>query len=477
MRNLANRLRRTEIQSASHLWLRIRSIPQLVTRSHLVRRVAVRRYLAGATEPRLQIGSGPHPVEGWLNSDLLSGEVYLDLLFKLPLPDESFAYAYGEHVIEHLPEQRGLRALEELHRILRPGGVLRMTTPDLQKIIGLYEDRSPHISRADYARFLDEASRNRHDRACQIFNTFMYSWGHRFIYDAEELTAKLELAGFTDVVRCEPNESSHPALRELERHGPQWENPAEAMCLEATRPPAPVAMRSASLVLRAKVALKHALPTPVLNRILLTAPRLYALPAVNFETNLDAAGVQELRGALRATAELAGDVVECGTSRGGSAVLMARELQALGSRRRVFACDSFEGFDRHELLAERSSGGTTAPDGAFTSTSLDYLRRKLRALGLEDVVTPVPGYFDASLPALEGPFSVAFVDCDLRASMTFCAETLWPRLLSGGRLLFDDYDNAQFPSATQAIEEFAERHAGEIAEHGLLRKLYSVTKA
>ncbi len=236
-------------------------------------------------------------------------------------------------------------------------------------------------------------------------------------------------------------------------------------------------MRSASLSLRVKVALKRALPTPALNRILLTAPWLYGLPGVNYETNLDAAGVGELRAALLATAELPGDVVECGTSRGGSAVLMARHLQALGSSKRLFACDSFEGFDRDELLAERRSGGTTAPDSAFTSTSLDYFRGKLRALHVDDVVVPVPGYFEASLPALGGPFSLAFVDCDLRESMTFCAETLWPRLVSGGRLLFDDYDNAQFPSATQAVDEFADRHGAEIAHHGLLQKLYSVTRA
>ena len=152
-------------------------------------------------------------------------------------------------------------------------------------------------------------------------------------------------------------------------------------------------------------------------------------------------------------------------------------LQALGSSKRLFACDSFEGFDREELLAERRSGGTTAPDGAFTSTSLDYFRSKLRALHVDDVVTAVPGYFETSLPTLAGPFSLAFVDCDLRESMTFCAETLWPRLVSGGRLMFDDYDNAQFPSATQAIDEFVVRHAAGIAGHGMLRKLYSVTRA
>ncbi len=64
----------------------------------------------------------------------------------------------------------------------------------------------------------------------------MHAWGHRFIYDREELTAKLQLAGFEHVNECVPGESDHAALRSLERHGPSWENAAEAMCLEARRP-------------------------------------------------------------------------------------------------------------------------------------------------------------------------------------------------------------------------------------------------
>lgn len=125
--------------------------------------------------------------------------------------------------------------LRELHRILVPGGVLRITTPDLGKIIALYEDRNPVISRSDYARFLDQISHGRHERGCQVVNTFMHAWGHRFIYDSEELAAKLQLAGFEHVRQCAPGESDHAALRFLERHGPAWENAAEAMCLEATR--------------------------------------------------------------------------------------------------------------------------------------------------------------------------------------------------------------------------------------------------
>ncbi|MBA2794276.1 MAG: hypothetical protein H0U32_09860 [Thermoleophilaceae bacterium] len=46
-----------------------------------------------AGEPRLQLGAGPHALPGWLNSDLISGDIYLDLGRRLPLPDQSFTFA------------------------------------------------------------------------------------------------------------------------------------------------------------------------------------------------------------------------------------------------------------------------------------------------------------------------------------------------------------------------------------------------
>lgn len=173
---------------------------------------------------------------GWLNSDLLAGDIYLDISRSLPLPDGVFAYAFGEHVIEHISERAGLRLFGELYRVLRPGGVVRLTTPDLRKIIALYEDRNPVISRAEYVRYLDELTGKRHERPCQLFNDFLRLWGHRHVYDEEDLTAKLLSAGFARVERFEPGESAHETLRGVERHGQaEWVNRAEAMCIEATR--------------------------------------------------------------------------------------------------------------------------------------------------------------------------------------------------------------------------------------------------
>jgi predicted SAM-dependent methyltransferase len=237
VRDLKTWLLELENPAAQSLLLRARALAHAVTRGHIPRRVVIGRYLASSELPRLQIGCGPLKKEGWLNSDLITGEIYLDLARRLPLPDASFAYVFGEHVIEHLAEGAGRRLLAELYRVTRPGGVLRLTTPDLRKYISLYEDRNSVTSLAEYTRYLDEITRKSHERACQVFNDFMRLWGHQYIYDEDDLTAKLVAAGFREVVRREPGESPHEALCGLEGHGgASWINRAEAMCLEATRP-------------------------------------------------------------------------------------------------------------------------------------------------------------------------------------------------------------------------------------------------
>ncbi len=237
MTGVVARLKRTENPTIRHLLLRARGSAHYVARGHLVRRRAISAYLEATDEPRLQIGAGPLMIPGWLNSDLISADIFLDVGRPLPLPDASFAYVFGEHLIEHISEEKSARLFAELLRVLRPGGVLRLTTPDLRKIIAIYEDRNPVVSRADYARFLDGETGKRHERACQILNDYLRLWGHRYVFDEEDLTAKLEQAGFTEVQRFEAGESRHAALQGLERHGgAEWVNRAEAMCIEASRP-------------------------------------------------------------------------------------------------------------------------------------------------------------------------------------------------------------------------------------------------
>lgn len=64
-----------------------------------------------------------------------------DLRRKLPLPDDCFDAVYANHVIEHLSPAEGERFTAELWRVLKPGGICRMVTPDLESVCLEYLQR------------------------------------------------------------------------------------------------------------------------------------------------------------------------------------------------------------------------------------------------------------------------------------------------------------------------------------------------
>ena len=57
-----------------------------------------------------------------------------DLRRGIPFPDGEFDAVYHSHVLEHFDREGGLRLLRECHRVLQPGGCLRVVVPDLESI-------------------------------------------------------------------------------------------------------------------------------------------------------------------------------------------------------------------------------------------------------------------------------------------------------------------------------------------------------
>jgi O-methyltransferase len=155
---------------------------------------------------------------------------------------------------------------------------------------------------------------------------------------------------------------------------------------------------------------------------------------------------------------------------------MANYCQKKGIQKIIYACDSFEGFDPEELKRERAAGLTATPDRAFTSTSYDYVRKKIVRLRVDHMVKPVKGYFTETLPRIDSKFCFALIDCDLADSLLYCAETIWPKLVSKGKILFDDYLEDEFKGARIGVHRFLERYSTEIESHGLGKQLYIVTK-
>ena len=232
-----------------------------------------------------------------------------------------------------------------------------------------------------------------------------------------------------------------------------------------------------SMSLRAR--LKRLLPDTTYNWIMLNFHILYRLPIVAFESNLDAEGMEDIKRLLDSASRRHGDIIECGSSRCGTSILIARYLETLGVRKKIFALDSFEGFNPRELERERAKGLTSASEDAFTSTNFNYVTMKLKKMGFDDTIIPIRGFFEDTLLSVvrESEFSFALIDCDLQESMKYCAETLWGHTVPGGIIAFDDYDSDEFLGARIAVDEFVQSHPLEIANHGELNRLYFVEKA
>ena len=91
--------------------------------------------------PFLNVGCGAHYHSSWCNIDLVSSDpevLQYDIRNGLPFADNSFEAAYHSHVLEHLTPEQGEALIEECHRVLKPGGVLRIVVPDLEQISRIY---------------------------------------------------------------------------------------------------------------------------------------------------------------------------------------------------------------------------------------------------------------------------------------------------------------------------------------------------
>lgn len=94
---------------------------------------------------RLNIGPGPHYVEGWTNveveqtRDIFKADVYLSDPMVLPFEDESADKIYAAHILEHIEWERVHIYVSELRRVLKPGGTLLIVGPDIWKALDLWK--------------------------------------------------------------------------------------------------------------------------------------------------------------------------------------------------------------------------------------------------------------------------------------------------------------------------------------------------
>ena len=145
---------------------------------------------------RLNWGCGSTPEPNWINSDIKDGpgiDISCDILEGLPLDDASIDYIVSIHALPELTYPQLEPALVELRRVLRPGGVLRLSLPDLERAIRAYLDRD-----AGYFLIPDDDVRSLGGKLIVQLTWYGYS---RSMYTFDFIEELLYRAGFSRVVR------------------------------------------------------------------------------------------------------------------------------------------------------------------------------------------------------------------------------------------------------------------------------------
>ncbi len=148
----------------------------------------------GAREIHLHLGCGRKYLPGFVNIDgnvFRRTNMWLDLRNGLPFADSTVSSAYASHVFEHFYPDELAGILRECHRVLRPGGGLRIVVPDMGGAVRAYlEGRST---------FFSDFPRPHKSLGGKLSNLLFCEGGHRQGFDFSYLEETLQEAGFSEI--------------------------------------------------------------------------------------------------------------------------------------------------------------------------------------------------------------------------------------------------------------------------------------
>ena len=162
---------------------------------------------------RLNWGCNTDTPAGWINSDMKDGpgiDISCDIRQGLPIDADSLDYVVSIHALPEVPYPDLLPVLRELRRVLKPGGVLRLALPDLDKGIRAYLN-----GERDYFLVPDEDARSIGAKFITQLIWYGYS---RTLFTYDFIQEVLKKAGFQSVSRSEfkQTNSHHPGIVELD---------------------------------------------------------------------------------------------------------------------------------------------------------------------------------------------------------------------------------------------------------------------
>lgn len=144
---------------------------------------------------------------------------------------------------------------------------------------------------------------------------------------------------------------------------------------------------------------------------------------------------------------LEGVFVECGVWKGGTALVLAEVIKKISKKKcELHLFDTFTGLPDVDKVRDRLK------KGKFNDTSLDAIKELLSQY--QDIYFH-PGYIPESFEEWDSvDIALAHIDVDLYKSVMDCCKFIYPKMIQGGFMIFDDYGVGSCPGARQAVDEF-----------------------
>jgi predicted SAM-dependent methyltransferase len=143
----------------------------------------------------LNLGCGENPKIGFDNADAprfrnKNREIFpINLKKRLPFTDLSYEGIFIEHTLEHFSPHDAFNLLNEIYRVLKINGKVRIVVPDLDLYLSHIK-----VSNPEFAHYQSTA---------EVIYRLTQDWGHKSLYNFEIFDLLLREIGFKNVGRYE----------------------------------------------------------------------------------------------------------------------------------------------------------------------------------------------------------------------------------------------------------------------------------